>query len=269
MKSGRTILLVLVLVVCGSTCEAQSSCRPPAVLSGELGLNIFSPQQEVDLGDAIAEQMLRGLRTTDTPQLTAYLDKIGSRLVKQLPPTELRFRYFLVDASVPDAFSLPGGRIYISRKMVVFAANEEQVASVLAHEIGHIVTHQSAIDVTRLLREVLGVTKISDRSDVFEKFNMLIENWRRNPRAFREVQRKGQMEQLAADQVALYVLARAGYSPQSFVTFFDRLAQTKGLTGNWLSDFFHITRASELRLREMKVTKFTLANGTTILSECQ
>lgn len=231
--------------------EAQDSCRVPAVLSGELGPNIFSPQREIDLGDAIAEQMLRGLRVTDDAQLTSYLDKIGGRLVNQLPPTGLHFRYFLVDASMPDAFSLAGGRIYISRKMVVFATDEEEIASVLAHEIGHVVTHQSAIDMTSLLRGVLGVTKVSDRGDVFEKFNMLIEDWRRNPQAFREVQRRSQTDQLAADKVALYVLARAGYSPQGFVTFFDRLAQTNGQTGNWFSDFFHVTKPSESRLREM------------------
>jgi len=195
--------------------------------------------------------MLRGLRTTDDAQLTAYLDQVGGRLVKRLPPTGLRFRYFLVDASVPDAFSLPGGRIYVSRKMVALATNEEEIASVLAHEIGHIVIHQSAIDVSELLLKVLRITQVSDRSDVFEKFNMLIDDWRRSPQAFREVQKKGKAEQLAADQVALHVLARSGYSPQSFTTFFDRLAQTKGHTGSWVSDFFHATKPSELRLREM------------------
>jgi WD40 repeat protein len=253
MKSARTMLWVLMLAICGWTVpsSAQDSCQPPAALSQNLGPNIFSTEQEIYLGDAIAEKMLRGLRTTEDAQLTAYLDQIGGRLVKELPPTGLRFRYFLVDSPVPDAFALPGGRIYVSRKMVIFAASEVKIASVLAHEIGHIVTHQSAIDVTSLLRQVLDVTKVSDRSDVFENFNLLIEDWWRNPQAFREVQKKGKAEQLAADQVAMYVLARAGYSLQSFITFFDLLAQTKSQTGNWLSDFFHMTKPSELRLREM------------------
>ena len=247
------MLLLLMFAICVwiAPSRAQDSCQPPAALSQDLGPNIFSTEQEIHLGDAIAEQMLRGLRTTDDAQRTAYLDQIGERLVKELPPTGLRFRYFLVDSSMPEAFSLPGGRIYVSGKMVVFAANEAEIASVVAHEIGHIVTHQSAIDVTSLLRQVLDVTKVSDRDEVFEKFNMLIEDWRRNPRAFREVQSKGLREQLAADQVALYVLAKAGYSPKSFLAFFDRLAQTKGQTGNWFSDFFHITKPSEVRLREM------------------
>jgi beta-barrel assembly-enhancing protease len=253
VRRARSIILFVFISIFGwtSTIEAQENCPLPTVLSTEVGPNIFSPQQEIDLGDAIADRMPFRLRATDDIKLTAYLDRIGEQLVRQLPPTGLRFRYFLVDAAMPDALSLPGGRIYVSRKMAIFAGNEEEIASVLAHEIGHIVTHQSAVDVTRLLQEVRGVTQVSDRNDVFEKFNALMEGWRRNPQAFREVQKKGQSEQLSADEVALYTLARAGYSPQSFITFFDRLAQTKGLTGSWISDFFRVTKPSELRLREM------------------
>lgn len=253
MKAAREILLCIPAVLLGLTCPVwgQERCQAPPIVPSSLGPNIFSEQQEMDLGDAIADELEQGVRVTQDAEVTAYFERIGETLLKSLPPTHLRFRYFLVDLPIPDAFSAPGGRIYVSRKMVAFARDEDEMAGVIGHEIGHIVTHQGAIAITRLLREVLGITNVSDRQDIFDKLNQLAEDWRRNPEAFREVQKRGEAEQSAADQVALYSLASAGYSPQAFVSIFDRLAQTKGNTGNWLSDFFHTTKPGELRLREM------------------
>ena len=63
MKPGHNNLVILVAALLGWTIptSAQDSCRPPAALANDSGPNIFSTEQEIYLGDAIAEQMLRGL----------------------------------------------------------------------------------------------------------------------------------------------------------------------------------------------------------------
>jgi predicted Zn-dependent protease len=139
--------------------------------------------------------------------------------------------------------------VYVSRKLVSAAQNEDELAAVISQELGHLVAHQSAIDTTRWLKEVLGVTQVGDRRDVFEKYNRLIENQRTKPEAFKVSDReKGQ---LAADQAGLFALVSAGYDPGAMAKFWDRIAETKGKKGSWLSDLFGTTRPERKRLREM------------------
>ena len=214
------------------------------------------------MGDAVAEHLQRNFRVIDDEEVTAYLRRVGEHVVKQTPPTDLRFQFFLFDLPVANAFALPGGRIYVSRKLVAFARSEDELAGVLAHEIGHIVARQGAFDMTRLLREVLGVQQVSDRRDIFEKYNQLVENSARKPKAFNRGEGHEEKEQLVADQIGLYAMVRAGYDPQAFATFWDRFAETKGKTGGWFSDLFGTTKPEARRLREI------LKNLAALPAEC-
>ncbi|HEV7904762.1 MAG TPA: M48 family metalloprotease [Pyrinomonadaceae bacterium] len=230
----------------------SARCQPPAPLVATAGTNIFTAQQEMDLGDAIAEQVQRDFRVIEDDATTAHLRRIGDRIVRQMPQTGLQFRFFLFDIPEANAFTLPGGRIYVSRKLIALTRNEDELAGVLAHELGHAVTRQPATGMTRLLREVLGVTSVSDRQDIFARYNELVDNARRKPKAFNRGENHEQKEQVIADQIGLYALAAAGYDPQALSAFWDRFAETKGRTsGGFLSDLFGTTRPEVVRLREM------------------
>jgi predicted Zn-dependent protease len=206
----RKNFLVAALVLCsilGSQLAAQpQKCQPPVALPTSTEPNIFSGEQEVYLGDAIAEYIQRDYHVIENNDVTAYLTAIGERLTKYLPLNQLKFQFFLVDLPDANAFVLPGGRVFVSRKLVSAAQNEDELAAVISHELGHLVAHQSAIDSTKLLREVLGVTQVGDRRDVFEKYHRLIENQGTKPGAFKVADReKGQ---LAADQAGLFAVVR-------------------------------------------------------------
>jgi WD40 repeat protein len=229
--------------------QTPPRCQPPALATAAKEPNIFTAQQESDLGDAIAEHVQRNFRLIEDEAVTGRLRSLGAALVKQIPPTDLRFQFFLVDLPEANAFAMPGGRIYVSRKLVAFARNEDELASVLAHEIGHLAARQTAIDMTRAFRKVLGVTSVGDRRDIFEKYNQLVENVARKPGAFGHGEEES--EQLEADQIGLYAMAAAGYDPQTFAAFWDRFAETKGKTGGFFSDLFGRTNPNARRLREI------------------
>src|SRR5262245_29140885 len=131
----KCCLLLPALCQAGVTINAQQPCRPPTPqVSREP--NIFTEEQEADLGDAVAEQIQRDFRVFDDEEIAGHLRRIGERIVRHLPPTKLRFQFFLVDMSEANAFVLPGGRIYVPRKMVAFTQSEDELAAVIAHEIG-------------------------------------------------------------------------------------------------------------------------------------
>ena len=135
----------------------QQPCQPPPLPLTSREQNIFNEQQEADLGDAIAEHVQHHFRLTDDPEMTAFLSAIANRLLKYLPVKNLRLRAYLVDLPIPNAFASAGGRVYVSRKLVAFVRNEDELAGILAHELGHMAGHHTAILMTRTFREVLGV----------------------------------------------------------------------------------------------------------------
>jgi len=224
---------------------------PPAVRPVSHERNIFSDQQESELGEVIAEGLPHEIIVIDDDTPSAHLQQIGKRLTEFLPPNQFRFQFFLVDMADTNAFSLPGGRIYVSRKLIAFAESDDEIAGVLAHELGHVVTHQGAIHMTTLLRLVLGVTSLGERDDVSDKFQKLMESWRRKPLELREVHDESDRDQLVADQVAIFSMARAGYAPSAFASFWDRFSQTKGNSGSWVTDFFGGVKPEQKRLREI------------------
>ncbi len=249
MRLVRVILLILLFALLLGSAYAQQACQPPALSRSELP-NMFNDEQEMMLGDVFAEHFRGSWKLIEEDELTGLLRTIGSRLGRQLPAHNLRLQFFLLDAPYANAFTIPGGRVYVTRKLISTTRTEDELAGVLAHELGHVVTRQPEQEVTRLWRAVLGVTSVADRADIEEKYNQFLDSYREKPDAFRG-SGKHDAEQGVADQVALYAMARAGYSPQALSEFFDRFTEMKGKTGSWLSDLFGTTKPESKRLREM------------------
>ena len=250
--------LLTIMSVGSSLVAQQQPCTPPVPLPVSTEPNTFTAEQEIYLGDAVAEHIQRNYKVIEDTEVTSHLAAIGERLIKHLPLNELRFQFFLVDLPDANAFVIPGGRIYVSRKLVAAALNEDELAGVIAHEMGHLVAHEGAIETTRMFKEVLGVTKVSDRADVFDKYNQLIENLRRKSDSFKV--RDREKGQLFADQAGLFAVVSAGYDPSATVRFWDRIAGTEGKKGNWFTDLFGTTRPEQKRLREMvKLTELVPA----------
>ena len=246
----RILVFVLLTVAASPLQQAQQKiCLPSVALPVPNPDNIFTHEQEVDLGDAVAERVQKDYHIIDDQAVTSYLTAIGDRLIKHLPPTRLRFQFFLVDLPDANALAFPGGRIYVSRKLVALARSEDELAGVIGHELGHLVARDGSLDMTRRLKEVLGVTQVGDRRDIFDKYNLMIENFRRKLGAIKPRDREA--GQMIADQVGFYALVAAGYDPGALADFWDRLTETRGKTGNLLSDVFGTTRPEERRLREM------------------
>jgi len=207
--------------------------------------NLFNDEQEEWLSDAIDQTFRQQFKVIEDPD--GYLQKIGERLVAQLPPSKIHYRFFIVDAPEINSFGTAGGRIYIFRMMISFTQNEDELAAVLGHEIGHIATHQSAIELSALFRQ-LNINQVADRQDILSKWNRVLDNAAKLRPITNE--KREQEEQVIADRVGLYAMTRAGYDPSHGVEFLDRLLQTKGKTGGFWSNFFGRTSAESKRLRE-------------------
>lgn len=209
---------------------------------------MFTEQQEEWLGEIMDQSLRRDLHVIDDSD--GYLQNIGERLLAQLPPTSVHYHFVIVDSPAMNSFGTTGGRIYIFRKLIAFAKNEDQLAGLLGHEIGHMIVHQLAIDVSGWFRQ-LHITSLGDRQDVFNKWNQFRDNAAKIKVHADEEREHEAQSQLIADRVAIYAMMRAGYDPAEFAAFADQLFETKGKTGNFWTDLFGATRPESKRLRDI------------------
>jgi len=259
-------LLLLLLLAGGlfgpSTLAApRAQCRAPLPPPSREP-NIFTAAQETDLGDAVAERFESSLRIIEDDALTANLQRIGGRLAAHLPPTELKLQFRLVDIPDANAFVLPGGRIYVSRKLIGLTRTEDELAGVLGHELGHLVARQVTIAITKQMKEVLNVTALGDRQDVLAKYNRMMDNAGRKPGVFRGASHEGP-DQIEADRLGLFLVAAAGYDARAHATFFDRFAETEGDTGGFFSRLFGTANPDSKRLGELLKTTAAFPAGCT------
>jgi WD40 repeat protein len=222
--------------------------------------NIFSDQQEQWLGDAQAREQEPDyilLPEKDSEELT----RIGQKLLAQLPPTSIHYHFRVYESEEANAFSSPGGYVYVSRKLITDARSEDEIAGVLAHEIGHIYTHQEAIEFTHRFKVRMNVNSFASEEDLDDKLQQLLNIHVKTYDGPSDDQLD--KDEFVADRVGMYAMTRAGYAPRAFAECLDRISANKGRLGSFLTDMLDINSIETRRIRAAR----SLANE--LSGECK
>ena len=253
-----SLCLFMLVVFVGNEVQAQQSCAVTPASTIQTAASMFGVEQERILGDVEAELVEENYPVVHDEELAAHLNTVGGRILSLFPQQQMPVRIILIDTPEAESFSVGPGRIYVTRRMIALLKNDDELAGLLGHEQGHILTHQNAIVVSQLFHEILGVNGVSDRKDISVKFARLFDRIEHNKRMLRKaaqiIERQEGIDQYKADRVALYASAAAGFSPQAFLDLFERSAETKGSAGNLMTDFFAATTSNKRRLREINKT---------------
>ena len=261
----RVVLLVVTVaavsifsVALPAQAPDSSGCSLPEPALGANRPNLFNEQQEQWLGDAMAGQQESNY-TLLPEKNSEELTRIGNKLLAQLPPTPIHYRFRVYDSDELNGFSLAGGYVYISRKLIIDAKSEDELAGVLAHEIGHIYTHQIATAVSRAFDKMLHVTSLGGEDDVEDKYQrMLNAEWKLRSDLDES---EAEKDELRADAVGLYAMVRAGYAPKAFATNLERIADSKGRNGNFLSDILGGSSPIGMRVRTARKLASATSDG--------
>ena len=100
----------------------------------------ITPEQEYYIGRTVGATVIKAYPVYDDPKATAYLNRLGQSLARfsDKPETFAGYHFLVIDTDEVNAFAAPGGFIFISRGMIRLCSNEDELAAVLAHEIGHV-----------------------------------------------------------------------------------------------------------------------------------
>lgn len=111
---------------------------------GEVSRQYFSDQDEQTLGRAIMRDVYVDPRYLDDPEIEAYLNQLGYKLVSVSSRNQREFTFFVVNDPSINAFAMPGGNIGVHTGLLLSAQSESELASVVAHEISHVTQNHIA-----------------------------------------------------------------------------------------------------------------------------
>ncbi|MDT9189019.1 MAG: M48 family metallopeptidase [Limnospira sp. PMC 894.15] len=221
-KNTRRLLypMLSVTVVCGillsSISATQAISIPELIFRGiqVIQLSTISDRQEVNIGKQINDQMVgREFRLHRNRDLTMYVNQIGQRLAQTSDRPNIPYTFQVVDDSRINAFATMGGFVYIHTGLINAADNEAQLASVIAHEIGHIVGRH-AIQQMREMAIAQGVASAAGL-DTNRAVQIGVELALRRPNS-----RSAEFE---ADELGIINLGRAGYAQEAALDFMAKL----------------------------------------------
>lgn len=179
-----------------------------------LQLANLSDQQEVEIGRQINSQLVnQQIRLYRNPEITQYVNQIGQRLAAQSNRPRIPYTFQVVDDRSVNAFATMGGFVYVNTGLLMLAENEAELASVMAHEVGHIEERHAIKQMreTALARGLVGAAGL-DRSTAV---NIGVDLAFRRPNSRRD--------EFGADTVGLELMRKAGYAPSAMVSFMNKL----------------------------------------------
>lgn len=223
------VALLLALTLAGGVAQAQTKVNP--------GWNLFSPQQDAEIGAQSAAEAERQLPVLNDATVNDYVNRIGQKLAANAGGPQFRYQFKVVNASDINAFALPGGYIYINRGIIDQSDTEGEVAGVLAHEIAHVSlrhgTHQASKAYAAqaglsILGGILGGKIGQNTAQILNTVGGVGLN-----ALFLKFSRDLETQ---ADIKGAQMLAASGYTPGDMISFFQELEkQSTAKKTTWMS----------------------------------
>jgi predicted Zn-dependent protease len=196
-----------------------------------LAIDRIPPSLEQQLGDFILADYKKKHRLSTTSPEAQRVEQIGKRLAAQLKSSPYDINFSVEQSTEVNAFAVPGGNIVVLSQLLDEANNDDEIAGVLAHEIGHVIGRHSlraalhTAGIWVCLRAIFG-EQGRDAAMMLSNFVDL------------DALRYGRAQETAADVTAVKLSAQADYNPEGLITFFARLRKKEGSGDIKVMEFF-------------------------------
>jgi beta-barrel assembly-enhancing protease len=227
-RSLSVVLLSFIFLVTVLSAQGPHQFHP--------GFNLFSPQQDVQLGQEQAAQVRKQMPIVNDPFLNNYVNTIGKRLAatQEARASGFPFSFQVVADPSINAFALPGGPMFINTGLLKAVDNEAQLAGVMGHEMSHVIlrhgTNQASKQQLLSLPAILGQQMAG--SSMMGQLAQLGIGLGANS-VFLKFSRTAESQ---ADLTGSHLMAESGYNPTEMARFFQKLSAQGQQAPQFLSD---------------------------------
>jgi predicted Zn-dependent protease len=226
VRSGRRMSNTsLSRTLCAVACLGLAACG-------------VSQQQEVEMGQQEAAQVEQQLPMLQDAQINAYVNSLGQQIAKTTPRADLDWHFAVVNTDEVNAFALPGGFVYVNRGVLERASNESELASVLGHEIEHVVLRHSVKQMEQMQGANVGAALLCTLTAVCNNGLGQAAIQVGGSAVFAKFSRDDEVQ---ADEGGFQNVINAGLNPTGMLTFFQKLLAEEqqnggGETAGWFAD---------------------------------
>ncbi|MCQ8102667.1 M48 family metalloprotease [Methylomonas sp. SURF-2] len=216
---------------------------------------LISPIEEQEFGASFFRNLHSQTEISQDLEIQQYIQSIGRQLVAHSDNPSTPFHFFVVMDPNINAFAGPGGYIGVNSGLILLTEAESELASVMAHEIGHVTQRH-------LYRQIEAASKMSIPTVAATLAAILIgtQSPRMGQAALMAVQAGSVQFQInftrdnekEADRVGMQTLADASFDPRSMPTFFERLQQSTRYYGKGVPEFLRTHPVSESRIADTR-----------------
>ena len=182
--------------------------------------NWYSTNWEISNGKQYSMEIEKSAHLVTDPVVVEYVNRIGQNIVKN-SDCKVPFTIKVIDTDEINAMALPGGFFYVNSGLILAADEEAELAGVMAHETAHVCAHHAAREMTRMNYAQIGSIPLIIMTQgswtgygIYEASQLAI------PMTFLQFSRQFEAE---ADYLGLQYMYRAGYDPQAFIQFFEKI----------------------------------------------
>jgi predicted Zn-dependent protease len=180
--------------------------------------NWYSTDTEIKMGKMYSMEIEKSTKFITDPVVVEYVNRIGQNIVKN-SDCKVPFTIKVIDSDEINAMALPGGFFYVNSGLILNADEEAELAGVMAHETAHVCAHHAVREQTRANYAQLGTIPLIfiggwTGYGLYEAASIGV------PMTFLKFSREFEAQ---ADYLGVQYMYRAGYDPQAFISFFEKI----------------------------------------------
>jgi len=224
------------------------------------GFNLFSVQQDIDLGRQSAMEVEKQLLMLNDSRVDRFLSGIIARLSANAPGAKYPYTIEAVNSKEINAFALPGGPMYVNRGLITASRTEAELAGVLAHEMSHVILRHGTEQASKAYLGQAGLSLLGGllgKSGTPAQIINAVGGFGLNA-AFLKFSRSDEYE---ADALGAELMAKAGYDPLAMATMFAMLRAEQGRDPSQLEEFFSSHPPAADRESRIRTVASSLGTG--------
>lgn len=213
-KCNVTLLGMVISLSLISGCASEYN-----IVTGQEETYYYTTEQEVSIGAATARQVEKELKPAEDPLLQERVRVIGEKIASVSDRKDITYYFKVLDDEEVNAFALPGGFIYVNKGLLEHVERDDELAAVLAHEVGHVVARHG-------IKRLQGLQGYSVLRILLAAAPQSAEIGLAADTAFAELLTGYSREdELLADRLGSRYAERAGYDPRAMIGFLERLRE--------------------------------------------